>query len=77
VLLPKYLDMTSFSYKKAKTLTIRGVAQRADPVYDYVEALERSALFLDVKPDIKQKIVKGKRITEFQITAALPEMEES
>jgi Tfp pilus assembly protein PilN len=77
LLLPSGVEWTSLSYKKQEGVDLRGQAPSADPVYDYVEALERSALFESVTPDdIRTRVQQGVRMTQFKIEAQLPGGEE-
>lgn len=77
LLLPSGVEWTSFSYKKKDAVDLRGQAPSADLVYDYVEALERSALFEKVTPDdIRTRMQQGIRMTQFKIEARLPGSED-
>jgi len=77
LLLPSGVELNSFAYKKKDAVDLRGQASSADPVYDYVEALERSELFGKVTPgDIRTRMKQGTRSTEFKIEALLPGGEE-
>lgn len=77
LLLPSGVEWESFSYKKDEGVDLRGKASSADPVYDYVEALERSDLFTEVTPDdIRTRVRQGQRETRFKLEALLPGGEE-
>lgn len=49
--LPDGVELTTFVYRKGATLTLRGEADAADKVYAFIQALEQSALFPEVKSE--------------------------
>lgn len=76
-LLPGGVDLTSFSYKKANTVTVRGEAGNTEPIYAFFQALQQSAFFTAVKPgDVRSKQVGNVRKSEFSVTCKLPGEEE-
>lgn len=73
LLLPQGVEMTSFSYRKGETVNIRGIADMPEPIYDFFQALERSAFFEKVEPgDIRSKVVGVAQKSEFSVTAYMP-----
>ncbi len=73
-LLPAGVDLTSFSYKKAGTVGVRGDCASPQPIYDFFRALEQSTLFTEVKPEaIRTKQgPNNAQLSEFSVTASLP-----
>jgi len=73
VLLPQGIDLTSFSYRKGKSVKIRGESPNEGPIYDFIGAMEKSDLFAEAKSgDIARKRRKNRTVTEFTVTAQLP-----
>jgi len=75
--LPQGIDLTSFSYKKAGSVAVRGEAGSPEPIYDFFQALEQSKFFAKVKPEaVRSKTVGATQKSEFSVTATLPGAEE-
>ena len=73
VLLPQGVELTSFSYRKDETVSVRGIADWTEPIYDFFQALERSDFFEKVEPgDIRSKLVGSAQKSEFSVTAYFP-----
>ena len=73
VLLPKGIDLTSFSCRKGSTLSFRGQAAAPDPVYDFIQALQRSDFFTEVNPaPVQTRADAGLMPVQFSITCTLP-----
>ena len=73
--LPEGVELLSFSYRKGKSLALRGEAAEANSVYDYVTALQQSGLFAEVKPEgiVTKAGAGGALVSDFKINATLPE----
>lgn len=71
-LLPDGVELTSFTYRKAGRVNIRGEASRVPPIYDFFEALEASNLFIEVSPEGVTQAPGGRRRPDFRLTARLP-----
>lgn len=71
-LLPRGVELTSFTYRKAGPVNLRGEAQQVPPIYDFFEAMEQSPLFVEVKPEGVTQAPGGRRNPEFRLTARLP-----
>jgi Tfp pilus assembly protein PilN len=73
-LLPQGVDLSSFSYKKGSTLSLRGECGTPEPIYSYVQALQQSPLFTEVKTEgVRSKASQGGvQKSEFSLTAGLP-----
>lgn len=68
--LPPGAKLTSFSYRKGKTLQLRAEAPAPDVAYDFVNKLQEHPLFRGVRPEgIVQKSTPGGSSTEFRVTA--------
>lgn len=72
--LPKDVLLTSFQFKKGKSVVIRGEALAVNPIYDYKQALDKSRLFGKIEMG---SIQPGKRkdtsVQTFQMTGKLKE----
>ena len=72
--LPKDVLLTSFQFKKGKSVGIRGEALAVNAIYDYKQALDKSRMFARVEMG---SIQPGKRKTTsvhtFQMTLQLKE----
>jgi len=78
VLLPASIDLTSFNYRKAGSVSVRGIAARPDPVYDFFQGMEQSTFFIEVKPGgVRNRVVKNQQKSEFSVTAKLPGSEKN
>lgn len=76
-LLTEGIDLTSFVYKKGNSVSLRGEADSAEPIYAFFQAMEKSELFTKVKPEaVRQKNQEGRSRSEFSLTADLPGKEE-
>ena len=73
-LLPEGVDLASFSYKKGLSVSLRGECATPEPIYSYVQALQQSPLFVEVKTEgVRSKMTQGGvQKSEFSLTAALP-----
>lgn len=70
--LPDGVDLTSFSYKKYKDVSLRGEAESSDPIYEFIDRLEDSAFFTNVAPEgVTDEIRGGKRRSTFRVTCGL------
>ena len=72
--LPQGVDLSSFSYKKGSSLSLRGECASPEPIYSYVQALQQSPLFTEVKTEgVRSKMgPSGVQKSEFSLTASLP-----
>ncbi|MCX7817886.1 MAG: PilN domain-containing protein [Kiritimatiellae bacterium] len=71
--LPPGLTLTSFSFRKGRSVNLRGEAEAVNAVYDFFAALERSGLFREVKPEgVTSRPSAGRAKSEFRVTAVLP-----
>lgn len=72
--LPKDVLLTSFQFKKGKSIVIRGEALAVNAIYDYKQALDKSPLFRKIDMG---SIQPGKRkdtnVNTFQMTARFKE----
>jgi Tfp pilus assembly protein PilN len=73
-LLPEGVDLSSFSYKKGSSLSLRGECGSPEPIYSYVQALQQCPLFTEVKTEgVRSKMTQGgAQKSEFSLTATLP-----
>jgi Tfp pilus assembly protein PilN len=73
-LLPEGIEISSFSYKKGTSLSLRGECTTPEPIYSYVQALQQSPLFKEVKTEgVRSKMTqRGVQKSEFSLTAILP-----
>ena len=73
-LLPQGVDLSSFSYKKGASVSLRGECSTPEPIYSYVQALQQSPLFTAVKTEgVRSKMGQsGVQKSEFSLTASLP-----
>ncbi|MBQ9343914.1 MAG: hypothetical protein IJT88_01710 [Kiritimatiellae bacterium] len=69
--MPDGISMSSFVYVKGQDLKIRGDAEEAQRVYDFVSELEKCGLFPVVHNDAMNTRA-GQRQTAFSLTAYLP-----
>ena len=71
--LPDGVELTSFVYRKGNTLALRGEADAADKVYDFIQALEQAALFPEVKSEgISTRSTPVGTRSQFGATLKLP-----
>jgi Tfp pilus assembly protein PilN len=73
-LLPQGVELLSFGYKKGASLSLRGECATPEPIYSYVQALQQSPLFTEVKTEgVRSKMGQnGVQKSEFSLTASLP-----
>lgn len=72
--LPNGVDLTLFSYKKYKDVSLRGEADTSDPIYDFFKKLEESGMFTNVAPEgVTDEMRGGRRRSQFRVTCSLPE----
>ncbi len=71
--LPVGMDLTSFVYRKGSTLSLRGEADAPDKVYAFIQSLERTGLFPEVKSEgvSTRNTPQGPR-SQFGATIRLP-----
>ena len=72
VLMPSDLELTSFTYRKAGQVNVRGQSIRVPPILDFFEAMEQSPLFVSVNPEGITQAPGGRRNPDFRLTARLP-----
>jgi len=80
VLLPPSLELQAFNFRKDREINLRGVAEsaRAEPVYDFFEALEQSDRFVGVHgQQVTTTRTQGGQVATFRLTLRLPEREGS
>ncbi len=70
--LPSGVDLTSFDYRKNRALTLRGEGNQVTLILDFIDALEKSELFIEVKTEGVTEAPGGRRRPEFRLTARLP-----
>lgn len=71
--LPAGVDLTSMSYKKGEAANVKGTAGEAEPIHDFIAAVEQSGLFTNVVADnIVSKRDHDKVRTDFSIELELP-----
>ena len=49
--LPEGVDLTTYVYRKGASLSLRGESDAPDKVYSFIQALEQTALFPEVKSE--------------------------
>ncbi len=71
--LPEGVEISSFTYKKGASVSLRGTSERADPIYDYFQQLSASGLFERIKDQpVSTRTIKDRRVSTFSLTAELP-----
>ena len=72
--LPKDVDLTSFQFKKGKSISLRGEARAVEPIYDFKKSLDKSSLFKSIEMGSTQPS-KRKNLTvqTFQMNVHLKE----
>ncbi len=72
--LPDGLTLSSFSFRKGKTLSLRGEATAVNSIYDFFAAMEKSGLYVEVKPEgvTTPKPSGGRTRAEFRVSGTLP-----
>ena len=75
--LPAGVELTSFVYRKGSTLALRGEASAPDKVYAFIQALEQTKLYPEVKSEgvSTRNTPQGAR-SQFGATVRLPGNEE-
>jgi len=72
--LPKDVDLTSFQFKKGKTISLRGEARAVEPIYDFKKSLDKSPLFKSIEMGSTQPSKrKDLTVQTFQMNANLKE----
>ncbi len=71
-LLPRGVELNSFTFRKGGAVNLRGESTTVPPIYDYIEALEQSELFDEVRTEGVTQAPGGRRNPEFRLTAQLP-----
>ena len=71
--LPPGTELTSFVYRKGSTLSLRGEADAPDKVYEFIQELEKTELFPEVKSEgvSTRNTPQGAR-SQFGATIRLP-----
>jgi Tfp pilus assembly protein PilN len=71
--LPEGAELTSFVYRKGSSLSLRGEADVPDKVYGFIQALEKTELFPEVKSEgiSTRNTPQGAR-SQFGVTVLLP-----
>jgi len=73
-LMPSGVELTSFVYKKGRSVQLRGTCPRTEPIYEFFSNLEKSEFFTAVKPQGVTTRRRGRQvISEFKITCLLGE----
>ncbi len=70
VLKPDDLTFNSFTFRKDQTLALRGQAQSANTVNDFIGRMEKCALFYSVKT-VSERTEPGSGLTRFEILCSL------
>jgi len=77
LLLPPDVELSTFFYKQDGELSLRGQAPNPTPVHNFVEGLEKSDLFDEIRTeDIRTSMAANRRQTTYRITAVLPRDDE-
>lgn len=72
IALPAEMDLSNFTYNKSGSVTIHGEAGQEDPIYKFVERLQQSTLFSEVKLDrVEKRSRQGEVRSIFRITARM------
>jgi hypothetical protein len=73
VAMPGRMELGSFIYRKGATLSLRGEAESADPVYAFIKNLEASGLFTEVQNEgVTTRTTATGTVNPFGVTATLP-----
>ena len=74
IALPPGADLTSFVYRKGASLALRGDADAPDQVYAFIQAMEQTDVFPEVKSDgiSTRSTARGPK-SQFGVTIVLPE----
>ncbi|MBU4286235.1 MAG: PilN domain-containing protein [Kiritimatiellae bacterium] len=74
VVLPNDVDLTSFQFKKGKTIALRGEARAVEPIYDFKKSLDKSPLFKSIEMGSTQPSKrKDLTVQTFQMNVQLKE----
>ena len=72
VAMPPEIDLSSFTFTKGGSVGVHGEAAREDPIFQFMERLQGSALFREVKLDrIEERARAGEVRSIFRITARM------
>jgi Tfp pilus assembly protein PilN len=72
VALPQGIELTSFSFRKGVSVLLRGQAAAPDPVYDFIQALQKSGFFQEIEPaPVQTRPDGGPMPVQFSITCKL------
>ncbi len=72
--LPEGITLTTFQFKKAKSVILRGEALTVNPIYDFKQELDKSKLFKNIDMgSIQPGKRKNETVQTFQLTVHLPE----
>lgn len=72
--LPKDVDLTSFQFKKGKSVELRGEARAVEPIYDLKKSLDQSPLFKSIEMGSTQPSKrKDLTVQTFQMKAMMKE----
>jgi Tfp pilus assembly protein PilN len=72
-LLPQGIDLTRFRYDKGNSVDMDGEASSTDPYYDFLQAMQQSALFTEVRSgNIRSESAGAGRKSKFTVSAKLP-----
>ncbi|MDY0145534.1 MAG: PilN domain-containing protein, partial [Kiritimatiellia bacterium] len=71
--LPAGMDLTSFVYRKGNTLSLRGEADAQEKVYSFIQTLDQTGRFPEVKFEgvNTRNTPQGPR-SQFSVTIRLP-----
>ena len=71
--LPGGVDINAFTYKKYGQIAVRGESDSSEPIYDFFQALEKTELFPEVKPEgVTQQTRAGRTRSQFKLAINLP-----
>ncbi len=71
--LPDGVDINAFTYKKYAQIALRGESDSSEPIYDFFQALEKTELFPEVKPEgVTQQTRAGRTRSQFKLAINLP-----
>jgi hypothetical protein len=71
--LPRGTELTSFVYRKGNTLSLRGEAEAPDMVYAFIQAVEKTEHFPEVKSDgVSTRTTPQGPRSQFGATIRLP-----
>jgi len=74
--LPSGVELASFNYRKNATVALRGLSDRPEAIYDYLQSLEQSPFFTKIESgQVQSRVIAGARRSEFSVTAHLPARE--